>query len=41
MNNTQNGAGLAATPKTVIWLQGVTIGWMLKVGVAPDEPYSL
>ncbi len=29
MNNTQNGARPAATPKEVIWLQGVTIAWML------------
>ena len=29
MNNTQNGADSSATPKTVIWLQGVTIAWML------------
>ena len=29
MNNTQNGARPAATPKAVIWLQGVTIAWML------------
>ena len=29
MNNTQNIAGPAATPKTVIWLQSVTIAWML------------
>ena len=29
MNDTQNGAGPAATPNTVIWLQSVTIAWML------------
>ena len=29
MNHTQNSAGPAATPKTVLWLQGITIGWML------------
>ncbi len=29
MNNTQNGADPAATSKTVSWLQGVTIAWML------------
>jgi divalent metal cation (Fe/Co/Zn/Cd) transporter len=29
MNDTQNGAGPAATSGTVRWLQGVTIAWML------------
>lgn len=29
MNNTQNDADSSATLKTVIWLQGVTIAWML------------
>jgi divalent metal cation (Fe/Co/Zn/Cd) transporter len=29
MNNTHNSVGSAATPTTVLWLQGVTIGWML------------